>query len=70
MNQQTRRDSDLPKLAAPARRALNAAGIHRLEQLSKVPQSEIAQLHGIGPNAIQQLRQALAANGLSFIDET
>jgi hypothetical protein len=58
--------SDLPKLAAPARRALDAAGIQRLDQLTAFSETEIKQLHGIGPNAIDQLRRALAAEGLSF----
>ena len=61
--------SDLPKLAQPAQRALAGAGYSRLEQLSKVTESEIKQLHGIGPNAIKQLRDALAAKGLSFAAE-
>ena len=64
MNQ--KQAGNLPKLAAPARRALDAAGYYRLEQLAKVSEAEIAQLHGIGPNALKQLRRALAANGLSF----
>ena len=70
MNQVSRRDNNLPiELAAPARRALDAAGYYRLEQLAKVSEAEIAQLHGIGPNALQQLRRALAANGLAFAAE-
>ena len=68
MNQKQQRVSNLPKLAAPARRALDGAGIYRLEQLAKVREADIAQLHGIGPNALKQLRRALAANGLSFAD--
>ena len=60
-------DSNLPsKLAAPARRALTAAGYTRLEQLSGVREAEIKKLHGIGPNALKQLRLALEARGLSF----
>ena len=59
-------DSDLPRLAAPARRALTVAGIHRLDQLSQLSEEEIRQLHGIGPNALDQLRRALDAKGLSF----
>ncbi len=60
-------EGDLPaKLAAPARRALAGAGISRLEQLTRLSESEISHLHGIGPNAIKQLRQALRAKGLSF----
>ena len=58
--------SDLPKLAAPAQRALAGAGYTSLKQLSKVSEAEIKQLHGIGPNALKQLRRALAAKGLSF----
>ena len=63
----TQQESDLPiELAAPARRALVGAGYLRLEQLTKVSEAEIKQLHGIGPNAIKQLRRALGAKGLSF----
>ena len=62
-------ESDLPiGLSAPARRALVGAGYLRLEQLTKVSETEIKQLHGIGPNAIKKLRHALAAKGLSFAD--
>jgi hypothetical protein len=59
-------DSDLPKLSAPAHRALSGAGIQRLEQLTTVSEAEIKKLHGIGPNALKQLHAALAAKGLSF----
>jgi hypothetical protein len=67
MKQSSQPDSDLPeKLAAPARRALVGAGYLRLEQLSQVTEAEIKKLHGIGSNALEQLRRALAAKGLSF----
>jgi hypothetical protein len=56
----------LPQLAAPARRALSGAGIERLEQLTEYTEGEILSLHGMGPNAIKKLRQALAEKGLSF----
>src|SRR6266542_2945969 len=60
-------ESDLPdKLAKPARRALTQAGYSRLEQLSELTEAEVKQLHGIGPNALDQLRRALRAQGLSF----
>ena len=58
------------KLAQPARRALAGAGIQNLEQLSQFSEAEIRQLHGIGPNALEQFRRALAEQGLSFRDET
>ncbi len=53
-------------LAAPARRAMENAGIHTLVQLAAYTESEIAHLHGMGPNAIQKLKGAMAANKLSF----
>lgn len=63
-------DNDFPAtLAAPARRALAQAGYTRLEQLAQATEAEIKQLHGIGPNALKQLRHALEQNGLSFADE-
>jgi hypothetical protein len=63
--------SDLPTgFAAPARRALAGASIWRLEQLSEMSEAEVKRLHGIGPNAIHQLRLALAARGLSFAGGT
>jgi hypothetical protein len=32
-------------------------------------EAEVKKLHGIGPNALAQLRRALAAHGLSFAAE-
>jgi hypothetical protein len=58
---------DLPLgLAAPARRALAAAGIKRLEQLTAFSEEQLGRLHGIGPNALIKLHLALKAKGLSF----
>lgn len=62
--------SDLPqRLAAPARRALAAAGIQRLDQVAAFSQEEIKRMHGIGPMALDQLRQALGQRDLSFAQE-
>jgi hypothetical protein len=58
--------NDLPKLAAPARRALTSAGIASLKDLTKVSEDELMQLHGMGKNALGTLREALKAKGLSF----
>jgi hypothetical protein len=38
--------------------------------LTKFSGDEIKQLHGIGPNALKQLRAALQAKGLSFADKS
>jgi DNA integrity scanning protein DisA with diadenylate cyclase activity len=61
-------ETDLPKLAAPARRALLGAGYTRLEQLTEVKESDLKKLHGMGPNAMRALRNALQERGLSFRD--
>jgi DNA-directed RNA polymerase alpha subunit len=64
------RENDLPiELAKPARRALAEAGYARLDQLTGLTEAEVKQLHGVGPKAIDQLRRALGAKGLSFADE-
>lgn len=62
----TTEESDLPKLASPARRALASAGISRLEQLTRFSEADLMRLHGMGPNAVDTLRRALADKGLSF----
>jgi hypothetical protein len=60
-------DWNLPaELSKPAQRALAAAGYTRLEQLSNVSEADLQRLHGVGPKALEQLRRALAACGLSF----
>ncbi|MEI7030298.1 DNA-binding protein [Streptomyces pratensis] len=53
----------------PARRALRAAGCTRLVQLTAMTVPEILALHGVGPKAVRVLREALAAEGLSFAKE-
>ncbi len=66
-NKQNQQESDLPtKLAMPARRALDQAGITRLEQLAEISEAELKRLHGMGPKAIDQLREALGAHDLAF----
>jgi DNA-directed RNA polymerase alpha subunit len=67
MNQYDQRESDLPvELSEPARRALVGAGYTRLQQLTQLSEAEVKQLHGVGPKALDQLRRALVARGLSF----
>jgi DNA-directed RNA polymerase alpha subunit len=67
MKQHDQRESDLPvQLSEPARRALVGAGYIRLQQLIQLSEAEVKQLHGVGPKALDQLRRALEALGLSF----
>lgn len=56
-------------IAAPAQRALAAAGITSLEQLAIVKESDLSRLHGIGPKALGILRAGLAEQGLAFADD-
>lgn len=58
--------SDLPKLAAPAMRALSASGLTSLAKLSRCTEADVAALHGMGPNAMKSIRTALKAQGLGF----
>ncbi|MBC8172644.1 MAG: hypothetical protein H7X71_01955 [Chitinophagales bacterium] len=59
-------DNFAVNLAKPAQRALLNAGITTLKQLSKLTEEEISNLHGVGQNAVQQIKKALTENGLAF----
>jgi hypothetical protein len=58
--------TELPKLSAPAQRALAGAGYVRLEQLAEVREADLAAMHGMGPKALRMLRESLEERGLSF----
>jgi predicted RecB family nuclease len=53
-------------LSAPARRALQGAGVDSLKKLARHSEKDILALHGIGPSAIPVLRAALKSAGLTF----
>lgn len=59
-------DGFLSLLAAPARRALESAGITSSERLATWSEKEILQLHGIGKASIPVLLEALRSKGLTF----
>jgi hypothetical protein len=61
---------ELPRIGAPATRALTSVGITRLSQLTDYRAEELSKLHGMGPRAIKILRQARADQGLSFRYDT
>ncbi len=58
-----------PTLPKPALRGLAGAGYERLEQLPEVTERELLRLHGVGPSAIDRLRQVLEENGMRFAPE-
>lgn len=59
-------ESFLSLLGNPARRALEAAGITTLQELSNHTEREILKLHGMGPKSMPILRKALHDAGLAF----
>jgi hypothetical protein len=56
----------LSLLAAPARRALENAGIDNLQQLGTWSERELLKLHGIGPSSIPKLKNALKKKGYAL----
>ncbi len=52
----------LLKLAKPAQRAIQGAGITTLEQLANFSEEEILGLHGIGDNAMQIIKLILGSS--------
>ena len=55
---------ELPRIGAPATRALQLAGYTRLDQLAGVPRASLAALHGVGPRALRIIDESLAEHGL------
>ena len=53
-------------LSAPARRALENAGIKTCADLAKRTESEIMALHGMGPSSLPKLKAVLKSKGLKF----
>lgn len=56
----------LPKIGAPATRALGAIGITRLDDVAGRSEAELLALHGFGPRALGILRDALSERGQSM----
>ena len=60
----------LPRIGAPATRALRAQGIWTLEQVRDRTEAGLAALHGVGPIAMRFLREALAERGWTFAGQS
>jgi len=56
----------LSLLGAPARNALEHAGISTLTELARHSERQILALHGMGPKSLPVLRQALQDAGMAF----
>ncbi len=53
-------------LGRPANSALVNVGITTLAQLSKYSEKELLGIHGVGPKAVNILKEELAKKGLSL----
>ncbi len=58
--------SPLPRIGAPATRALERAGVTRLDQLTRWTRAQLLATHGVGPKAVAILEEALGAHGLAL----
>ena len=59
----------LPKISAPATRALAGIGVTTVEELAEHTEDELLELHGFGPKAMRILRPVMEERGVSFRDE-
>ena len=65
--QQRKVDSEfLSVLGAPAKRALENAGITTLDKLSQFTEAQLLKLHGFGPSSLPKLIAELNKSGLEF----
>jgi uncharacterized protein YdhG (YjbR/CyaY superfamily) len=60
------KDGWMARLGAPARRALERAGIRTLKELARSTEKEILALHGFGPGSLPILHNELKATELHF----
>ena len=54
-------------IGSPAINALEAVGITCVEDLAKISEAELEQLHGVGPKAIGILKNTLTENNLCLL---
>lgn len=59
-------NSFLQQLPAPARRALENAGLDSLAKIATKKRAELLSLHGMGPSAIKKLNAILQEEGLTL----
>ena len=64
------KDAFPPGIGGPALRALSSAGIRSLADLARWTEADLTKLHGMGPKALGNLRDALQASGRAFRSET
>ena len=60
------RDAFPQGIPGPALRALSAAKVRSMSDLTRWTEADLAELHGMGPKALEVLRRALAESGKKF----
>lgn len=53
-------------IAAPAKRALAAAGVTKVADLSRFTEDEVKSWHGIGPRVMVALKELMVAQAIRF----
>lgn len=61
--------NDLPNIGKVARRELALAGYTRMEHFTRVSETELLKIHGVGRKALQILKNALEKDGLTFLKQ-
>lgn len=56
-------------MSAPAKRALERAGVNKVEDLARFTQREVLSWHGMGKASLPKMRAALNEAGLDFKSE-
>lgn len=56
----------VPGIAAPAKRALAAAGVVKVADLSRFTEAEVAAWHGIGPRVLVALKGLMAQQNVNY----
>jgi uncharacterized protein YdhG (YjbR/CyaY superfamily) len=62
-------DSLYERLSSPARRALQALGLAKVEDLSRYSREAISGLHGVGPSAMEAIEAEMASARVGFLEE-
>ena len=60
------RDAFPKGVSGPALRALDSAGVRSVADLAQWHEADLAKLHGMGPKALDLLREALESSGRTF----
>lgn len=64
-------ESAFPKgIGKPALRALDSVGISRLDQVTRLTESQLLALHGMGPKAVGIIKAALGVQGKFLAADT